>query len=93
VTSFDHIESMSLRYYFGIIGICVDLIIYPLSVGPVARLALPSHAGGGLVAAPEWFSRAYRPLFTTVRRMPPWCSEAMMQYLRYWVPHRYASED
>jgi hypothetical protein len=87
------IVSMTLRHYFGIIGICMDLIVYPLSVGPVARLAMPRHSGGGLVAAPEWFTRAYRPLFTTVRKLPPCCSEAMMNYLRYWLPQRYASED
>ncbi|HEY3897417.1 MAG TPA: hypothetical protein VGM54_02325 [Chthoniobacter sp.] len=84
---------MTLRYFIGIIGICMDLIAYPLSVGPAARVALPKRPGGGLVAPPVWFAQAYRPLFATVRDLPPCYSAALQRYLRYWVPHRYGSED
>ena len=86
------IENMTLRYFIGILGICMDLIAYPLSVGPAARIALPKHPGGGLVAPPTWFSQAYRPLFATVRDLPPCYSAALRRYLQYWVPHRYGSE-
>lgn len=86
------INSMTLRYYIGIIGICMDLIAYPLSVGPAALVALPKHPGGGVVAPPTWFSQAYRPLFATVRDLPPCYSAVLRRYLQYWVPHRYAAE-